>query len=454
MKHKHLTISSLSILIAILLQSAFVLSLYENFRLKFENEIGENVYLSIDEEYSIRAYDDYEKRTIEPMNEMSQERRDSILKRYPLPPRPSVFNIEELIKKGIIRTSSEISRQHGQDRRYNQRDRLKLIVLDSIFNAQSDMNYPHTFILIDNIEKTTETTNQKSLDSYTYKSKPFYIGIKARQTLFIHYDIPVDSFIKETIIVLLSSIIILCIAIVLVFAQIKILKKNRALVQQMRQNINGVVHDLKSPLTATVMTLGFAKQKIESPQVKEIFTANQVKVKHLISTIDSLLSVVRKTNALHKEEITAHELTHITKIIVSDLKEIYTYKPHTIETHFSLDADFRFCADKLHLENVLRNLLENSIKYSDDNVAIKLDIAVIENHIQFTVEDNGWGIPRKYRRKIYRHFFRSPEAEKTQRGYGVGLSQVKHIVESHGGTIELQSQEGVGSIFTFTLPSR
>ena len=100
----------------------------------------------------------------------------------------------------------------------------------------------------------------------------------------------------------------------------------------------------------------------------------------------------------------------------------------------------------------MRNLLENAIKYSDDNVVIKLDISVIENHIQFTVEDNGWGIPRKYRRKIYRHFFRSPEAEKTQRGYGVGLSQVKQIVEKHGGTIELQSQEGVGSIFTFTLP--
>ena len=112
--------------------------------------------------------------------------------------------------------------------------------------------------------------------------------------------------------------------------------------------------------------------------------------------------------------------------------------------------------DPLYVRNVIRNLVENALKYSDDGVQIIIRISKKETQAIFTVKDNGWGIAPKYQKKIFTQFFQVPREQTAhQRGYGIGLAYTKYIIEAHGGSISVESIPGKGSIFIckFPLPS-
>ena len=109
--------------------------------------------------------------------------------------------------------------------------------------------------------------------------------------------------------------------------------------------------------------------------------------------------------------------------------------------------------DPLYVRNVIRNLVENALKYSDDGVQIIIRISKKENQAIFTVKDNGWGIAPKYQKKIFTQFFQVPREQMAhQRGYGIGLAYTKYIIEAHGGNISVESIPGKGSLFICTFP--
>ena len=109
--------------------------------------------------------------------------------------------------------------------------------------------------------------------------------------------------------------------------------------------------------------------------------------------------------------------------------------------------------DALYVTNVLRNLMENALKYSDDGVEIIVRLRKEASRLCLEVEDNGWGIERKYHKKIFDQFFQVPsEHEVRRRGYGVGLAFAYYIMEAHGGCIRVKSELGKGSTFTCVFP--
>jgi signal transduction histidine kinase len=111
--------------------------------------------------------------------------------------------------------------------------------------------------------------------------------------------------------------------------------------------------------------------------------------------------------------------------------------------------------DVLYITNVLRNLIENALKYSDDGVEIRIRIRQDKIHTCLEVEDNGWGIERKYHRKIFEQYFQVPnDKEVRRRGYGIGLAFTYYIMEAHGGSIRVKSELGKGSTFTCVFPMK
>ena len=108
-------------------------------------------------------------------------------------------------------------------------------------------------------------------------------------------------------------------------------------------------------------------------------------------------------------------------------------------------GDVTVTADKSHLSNVLNNLIDNAIKYSDESVAINIKISA--DGIE--VADDGIGIPAKSLPYIFDKFYRVPHGNRQDvRGYGIGLYYVKHILEKMGWGISVKSQERHGSVFT------
>ena len=118
--------------------------------------------------------------------------------------------------------------------------------------------------------------------------------------------------------------------------------------------------------------------------------------------------------------------------------------------------DVEAWADRMHLANIICNLLENAIKYSREAVTIRIDYRKREDGmVQFTVADNGIGIEKADQRYVFDKFYRSESAkDKAIPGIGLGLSYVKLLVEAHGGSIGLDSTEGEGTTFTILIPQR
>lgn len=111
-------------------------------------------------------------------------------------------------------------------------------------------------------------------------------------------------------------------------------------------------------------------------------------------------------------------------------------------------------ADTVRLERCLRNLLENALKYSDDDVRITVTLTMKNNHYRIAIKDTGWGIPKKAQKKLGQQFFRVKQADKpAQPGYGLGLSSVMLMAKEMGGSLTFQSEEGVGSTFFINLPA-
>ena len=143
-------------------------------------------------------------------------------------------------------------------------------------------------------------------------------------------------------------------------------------------------------------------------------------------------------------------LDELANEIVKDIT--YTNTKHVIHIHTEFTGIVY--ADKDRLGQVLINLINNAIKYSTDNNPIDVNIHQPENNlIAVSVKDYGIGISKYDQLKIFERFFRAGgRSEQTYAGFGIGLYIVNQIMERHQGFISVDSEEGKGSTFTFTLP--
>ena len=118
------------------------------------------------------------------------------------------------------------------------------------------------------------------------------------------------------------------------------------------------------------------------------------------------------------------------------------------------EDDVEAWADRMHIGNIVCNLLENAIKYSRESLTIRIDYRLHEDgKLQISVADNGIGIAKADQRYVFEKFYRSETAKDNAiPGIGLGLSYVKLLVEAHGGTITFESTEGQGTTFTIIIP--
>ena len=107
--------------------------------------------------------------------------------------------------------------------------------------------------------------------------------------------------------------------------------------------------------------------------------------------------------------------------------------------------------DRVRLEQVAANLLDNAIKYTQPGGRVTASVRQADGRVELVVEDTGAGIPADELPRIWQRLFRG-DSSRTERGLGLGLSFVKAIVEAHGGTVGVVSEPGRGSTFTITLP--
>lgn len=215
--------------------------------------------------------------------------------------------------------------------------------------------------------------------------------------------------------------------------------------------ISTVTHELRSPLSFLVgYSELLASQEGLSDEAKEQAGDIHEEAVHMSKLVEDLLNVSRYEAGrvdLRWQEIDLGEFVH-RAVVKCRAKR----SGHQIEERLFAGA-LMVMADPDKLEQVLDNLLDNAVKYSPSGGRIVVSVAQRSEQVVTSVSDQGIGIPKAQRARLFEKFYRvdSPLKDKVP-GTGLGLSLCKHIVEAHGGNIWVDSEEGKGSTFSFSLP--
>ncbi len=221
-----------------------------------------------------------------------------------------------------------------------------------------------------------------------------------------------------------------------------------------RDFIANVSHELKTPLTSIkgfVETLlgGALEDRENNRQFLEIIIEHTGRLDNLVNDLLSLSHLESKEITLEKEDIRLRD--HLDSIIKGFGSQI---KGKNIDVANDLPAGISVRADKGRLDQVFTNLIDNAIKFNKEKGSVKVSAQQEGGRIKVMFEDSGIGIPEKDLARIFERFYRVDKARsRSLGGTGLGLSIVKHIVELHGGTVGVESIEGVGSKFWLTLPA-
>jgi len=289
-------------------------------------------------------------------------------------------------------------------------------------------------------------------ERWAKSTRLFPIGTKSLQFIQVKADIAISPFLREMILILMSSILLVVIILWCVIYLVALVRKKDKLFKQREASVNGTVHDLKAPLNSVITLMGYLKKKLPDASLQKIVADTAAQTRNLVNDIEALLITARQDKQKIILQKTETDLLQLIERARESISIQYVGKPHKI----TLESDFneaKLRLDPLYVTNVIRNLLENALKYSNGGVSIVIKVGKEKNEVVLSVEDNGWGIERKYQKKIFTQFFQVPREEVVhQHGYGVGLAYTKYIMEAHGGSISVESELGKGSTFICRFP--
>jgi signal transduction histidine kinase len=220
--------------------------------------------------------------------------------------------------------------------------------------------------------------------------------------------------------------------------------------------VANVSHELKTPLALIRLfseTLELGRVQTEE-KVQEYYRVINKESRRLTQLINNILDFSRIEAGKKEYRFAPTDLSKI----VSEVIESYRFQ--TEQHGFTLDVELaedtpEVVVDKEAISQALLNLLNNAIKYSRQEKAIRVELKPEGDHVLLSVADRGIGIAKAEQRKIFEKFYRAENSLVHEtKGSGLGLSLVKHIAEAHSGEVRVESALGKGSTFTIVLPIR
>ena len=224
----------------------------------------------------------------------------------------------------------------------------------------------------------------------------------------------------------------------------------RKLLKQKDEFIYQLGHDLKTPLTPLNSLLPVVRKKLEDEQSKKYLDLSIQNVKYMKNLVYKTLKLALFNSSsfeLDLENVNAFEI--IDRVIKNRSNAI---DETNVEFENLVSSDTIVRADKLRFEELLDNLISNSVKYSKEEAKITVNAEEEKNKIKFSIKDTGCGMSKEQIEKIFDEFYKADESRHDFNSSGLGLSICKRIVEKHGGKIWAESK-GLekGSTFYFTL---
>jgi two-component system, OmpR family, phosphate regulon sensor histidine kinase PhoR len=294
------------------------------------------------------------------------------------------------------------------------------------------------------LQTAREKVTSKKLPTWNHYAYYFGVQFPNREAHLIN-QMGIWSF---------SSVVLLVVIVFFGYTLFVILKQKR-LSEIQKDFINNMTHEFKTPISTIAVSTEVLKDPNIVHQPERLLNYTTIIEKEnsrLKQQVERVLQVARldKDNiGLRKEMVDVHQ---IVKDAIRNISGALHDRNGSISCELKATRHL-IEADKLHLTNVIYNLIDNAIKYCKVAPQIVIRTADRPKHLEIEIHDNGIGIHAENQKRVFQKFYRVPTGNVHDvKGFGIGLNYVKTIIEAHKGSVRLESEVGKGSIFRIALP--
>jgi signal transduction histidine kinase len=332
-------------------------------------------------------------------------------------------------------------------------------LFDSLFKVQLHKHEIRTEYKLDtsrivgNLTGAIDHMALKKYKDYPIQTWGISMGTFGRIVIWASFKPYPQYIFKNLLWILIINAVILIAGNTCLLYILKTLRKQKQATEVRNDFISNMTHELKTPVSviATALDSLLEHKGIENKETTLTYLSiSKEQTKNLSNLIEKILttSIADETLILNKEP------TNIVNLIENLLNKYEMPGEKNVAFDLQKNSNSIIVAvDKLHFTNVINNLVENAIKYSNEDVQINIAIADEKNKITIQVKDDGIGIEKRFHENIFEKFFRVPTGDlHSTKGTGLGLNYCKTIVEKHGGKILMTSVPAQGSAFFIEIP--
>lgn len=322
--------------------------------------------------------------------------------------------------------------------------------------------------LMGKIERQTDNFGREYDDSVNNYSKGYLLitpsgsaaeNLAMDETLVVvglnYKNFAVQSLRLNIVVAVIFTIIIIA----AFFLTVRTMLRQKKLGEIKNDFINNMTHEFKTPI-ATISLAVDAMKNEKVLQDREKITYFSRIIKEENQRMNRQVETILKASQLEKQEVDLNlKPSHVHEII-KEVADNFTLqlqeKNGRAELLLNAENDL-INADEVHFSNLVNNLMDNAIKYSKENTPVFIKISTQSNgkHMTIRVEDNGIGMNKETVKRVFERFYRAHTGNiHNVKGFGLGLSYVKTMIEAHHGEIRADSTLGKGSVFTIELPLR
>lgn len=322
--------------------------------------------------------------------------------------------------------------------------------IDSVFN-KAGIEETAELIVTDSMEWKPKVIRHNSLlNPQLIYSFPY--SELEKKSVVLKCRIPVGEIMKEMGVTLIVSIALSMLLILCLVWQFSTIIKLTRLDKMRNMFLTTMIHELKRPISTLMMCVsGIENEKmLADKEIRNELTSN---TRTALDNLSAYFSRLRDITFNDVEQIPLNITKfYLGKLIDDVIASLIVPGDKTVTIENKIGEETEISADRTHIFNIFNNLLENSIKYSEDEVKIIVDSLTDENGITIRVRDNGFGISENDRKHIFTRFFRGKTSASEIPGMGLGLTYVKLLTDAHGGVISVESKVGYGTSFSLYFP--